>query len=261
MARGGSDAIARALISMIEATGGEVRCDSEVKSLRELPSARIVLADVTPRQLLAIGGNELSSHYRATLSKYRYGPGVFKLDWALDGPVPWLNDDVARAATVHLGGTALEVAFSEAEVAAGRHADRPYVLLVQHSAFDPSRAPTGQHTLWAYCHVPNGSTVDMTDAIEKQIERFAPGFRDRVLARHSFTTLQMQAHNANYVGGDINGGSSDLRQFVSRPRWSPRPWATSMKGLYLCSSSTPPGGGVHGMGGRSAAQLALRRTH
>ena len=260
MARGGSAAISGALVSMIEAAGGEVRCNVEVKSLRELPSAPIVLADLTPRQLVSIAGDQLPASYARALSRYRYGPGVFKLDWALDGPVPWTNADVARAATVHLGGTAAEVAASEAAVAAGRHAERPYVLLVQHSSFDSSRAPQGQHTLWAYCHVPNGSTVDMTDAVERQIERFAPGFRDRVIARHSFTTQQMQAHNANYVGGDINGGSGDIRQFVSRPRLSLSPWATPVKGLFLCSSSTPPGGGVHGMGGRAAAQLALRRS-
>jgi phytoene dehydrogenase-like protein len=260
MARGGSAAIAAALVSMIEAAGGEVRCDNEVRNLHDLPSAPIILADITPRQLVSIAADQLPPSYKRTLSRYRYGPGVFKMDWALDGPVPWTNADIARAATVHLGGTDAEVAASEAAVAAGRHPDRPYVLLVQHSAFDRTRAPEGQHTLWAYCHVPNGSTVDMTDAIERQIERFAPGFRDRVIARHSFTTQQMQMHNANYVGGDINGGSGDIRQFVSRPRVSPRPWVTPIKGLYLCSSSTPPGGGVHGMGGRAAAQLALHQS-
>jgi phytoene dehydrogenase-like protein len=218
-----------------------------------------VLLDLTPRQLLRIAGDELPARYRAALARYRYGPGVFKVDWALDGPVPWRHEAVAAAGTVHLGGTLAEVAAAERAVGRGRHPERPFVLFVQATVADPTRAPAGRHTGWAYCHVPLGSTVDMTAAIEAQVERFAPGFRDRVLARHVMGPAALEAHNANEVGGDIGGGTADLRQLFARPVLSRHPWATPLPGVYLCSSSTPPGAGTHGMSGYHAASLALRR--
>ena len=258
MARGGSQRIADALVGLLTDAGGVIECDTPVRTLAELPAADAILFDVTPKQLLAIAGNALPARYRASLARYRYGPGVFKLDWALDGPIPWTNPDVARAATVHLGGTLEEIVASEAAPHAGRHAERPFVLLAQQSLFDPDRAPAGTHTAWAYCHVPNGSTVDMTDRIESQVERFAPGFRDRILARHAMGTADVERHDPNYVGGDINGGSGDLRQFIVRPKLGLHPWRTPLDGVYLCSSSTPPGGGVHGMCGWHAAHEVLR---
>ena len=258
MARRGSQSIADALVALLDESGGKVACDSRVTALRDLPSADAVLLDVTPRQLLDLAGDAVPARYRRRLSRFRYGPGVFKLDWALDGPVPWTNADCALAATVHLGGTMAEIAAAEAEVGAGRHPERPFVLLAQQSLFDRDRAPAGTHTLWGYCHVPNGSTVDMTDRIEAQIERFAPGFRDRVVARHAMNTEAVERHDANYIGGDINGGIADLRQFVARPTFGLHPWRTALDGVYLCSSSTPPGGGVHGMCGWHAAHEALR---
>jgi len=213
---------------------------------------------VTPRQLLAIAGPRLSPRVRRRADRFRYGPGVFKVDWALDGPVPWTADGPRRAATVHLGGTLDEIAAAEADIAAGRHPDLPYVLFVQYAAWDPSRAPDGKATAWAYCHVPPGSSVDMTDRIERQVERFAPGFRDRILARATQNTGQMEAYDANYVGGDINGGFQDAGQLVVRPWPALDPYHVG-EGLYLCSSSTPPGGGVHGMSGFHAARSALGR--
>jgi phytoene dehydrogenase-like protein len=258
LARGGSQQIAGSLVSLLGSLGGEVRCGHRVASLDELPPVRAVLADLTPRQLLAIGGDRLPARYRHRLERFRYGPGVFKVDLALDGPVPWTNPECARAATVHVGGTLDEVAVAEDEVQRGRHPERPFVLLAQPTLFDPTRAPAGVHTVWAYCHVPNGSTVDMSDRIDAQIERFAPGFRDRVVARHTMSTADMEAHDANYIGGDIGGGAGDLRQLVARPVLGLHPWRTPVEGLYLCSSSTPPGGGVHGMAGWHAARLALR---
>jgi phytoene dehydrogenase-like protein len=259
MAKGGSAAIAGALAKIVVASGGTIECDARVTSLRELPAARATLLDLTPRQVLAIDDGRLPARYRRTLERFRYGPGVFKVDWALDDPVPWTNPNILRAGTVHLGGTAPEVAAAELEVQQGRHPERPFTLFAQQSLFDPTRAPDGKHTAWAYCHVPSDSTVDMTNAIERQVERFAPGFRDRVLARHTMGPAAMEAHDANYIGGDINGGVADLRQFFGRPRLSLHPWATPARGLYLCSSSTPPGGGVHGMCGWHAVRLALRR--
>ncbi len=256
--RGGSQAIADALASYLRSLGGEIECGRPVASLEELPPARAVLLDVTPRQLIRIAGDRLPSGYRRRLERYRYGPGVFKLDLALDGPIPWQAQECARAATVHLGGTLEEIADSEAAPSRGEHAERPYVLLAQQSLFDPTRAPEGKHTAWAYCHVPNGSAVDMTGRIEAQIERFAPGFRDRVLARHAWGPAELERYNANYVGGDINGGVQDLRQHFTRPVARRVPYSTPAKGVYLCSSSTPPGGGVHGMCGWWAAQAALR---
>jgi phytoene dehydrogenase-like protein len=255
--RGGSQVLADALVARLTGLGGEVVTNHPVHSLADIPPAASVLLDLTPRQIVAIGGDRLPPSYRQRLSRFRYGPGVFKLDWALDGPVPWADPAVGGAATVHLGGTLAEVAAGERDVARGVHPDRPYVLLVQPCLADPGRAPAGKHTLWAYCHVPNGSTVDMTGRIEAQIERFAPGFRDRVQARHSMDTAAMETHDANLVGGDIGGGSAKLTQFLRRPAYSLRPWETPVSGLYICSASTPPGAGVHGMGGWQAAKLAL----
>lgn len=262
LAEGGSQAIADALVAELVALGGEVRCGERVTSLDRLPSARAVLCDVTPLQLLDMAGDRLPSRYRRALGRYRYGPGVCKVDWVLDGPVPWLDESLSRAGTVHLGGTLAEVRASEEEVQRGRHAERPFVLLSQQSRFDRTRVPDSHpdaEVLWGYCHVPNGSDVDMTERIEARIEEFAPGFRDRVIARHTMVAPQVEAHNPNYIGGDINAGRSDLRQFLFRPLPSPVPWATPVDGLYLCSSSTPPGGGVHGMCGLAAAKVALRR--
>lgn len=259
MARGGSGAVADALLAELRDLGGEVITGRRIASLDELPPARATILDVTPRQVVAIAGDRLPSGYRRRLEGFRYGSGVFKIDWALDGPIPWTAPDTARAATVHLGGTASEVVAAEAEVAAGRHAERPFVLLVQHTLFDPSRAPAGKHTAWAYCHVPAGSTVDMTARIEAQIERFAPGFRDLVLARATRDSAAIESYDANYIGGDINGGIQDIRQLIFRPTPRLDPYATPVRGLYLCSSSTPPGGGVHGMGGYHAARSVLRR--
>ncbi len=255
--RGGSQAIADALASYLGSLGGQIELGRRVSSLTELPEARAVLFDVTPRQLLSIAGETLPSAYRRGLGKYRYGPGVFKLDLALDGPIPWQAPECARAATVHLGGTLEEIAASESASARGEHAERPYVLLAQQSLFDSSRAPEGKHTAWAYCHVPHGSTLDMTGRIESQIERFAPGFHDRILARHAMGPADLELYNPNYVGGDINGGIQDLRQHFTRPVARRNPYSTPVRTLFLCSSSTPPGGGVHGMCGYFAAQAAL----
>jgi len=258
VARGGSQRIADALVAELVAHGGRVECGQRVTTLDELPPTDAVLLDVTPRQLLDIAGGSLPGRYRRSLGRYRYGPGVFKLDWALDGPIPWSDPDVARAATVHLGGTLDEIVTAEDEVQRGRHPQRPYVLLAQQSLVDPARAPVGAHTVWAYCHVPNGSQVDMTDRIEAQIERFAPGFAERIVSRHAMNTVGVERHDENYVGGDINGGVADFRQFVIRPTLGLHPWKTPLDGVYLCSSSTPPGGGVHGMCGHHAAHEVLR---
>jgi phytoene dehydrogenase-like protein len=259
LARGGSQSIADALVGVLKARGGRIECGRRVTSLDELPSARAVVLDLTPRQVLGLGASRLPDRYRRRLARFRYGPGVCKVDWVLDGPVPWADPACRRAATVHVGGSFEEIAAAEQEVQEGRHPERPFVLVAQPTLFDPGRAPAGVHTLWGYCHVPNGSTVDMTDRIEAQIERFAPGFRDRVQARHTMLPAAVEAHDANYVGGDINGGVADLRQFVARPVLGLHPWATPVEGLYLCSSSTPPGGAVHGMCGWHAAREVLRR--
>jgi phytoene dehydrogenase-like protein len=258
VAAGGSQAIADALVASLVALGGSVELDHRVETFDELPSDAAVLLDLTPRQVVAVAGDRLPARYRRGLERYRYGPGVFKVDWALDGPIPWSAPACRRSTTVHVGGTLAEVAAAEAEVAAGRHPERPFVLLAQPGLVDSSRAPEGRQTGWVYCHVPHGSTVDMTEAIEAQVERFAPGFRDRILARHAMGPAAMELHDANYIGGDINGGVADLRQFVARPVLSRRPWVTPVDGLYLCSSSTPPGGGVHGMCGWHAARCVLR---
>ena len=257
-AAGGSQAIADSMASLIGELGGRVETGCTVGSMAELTGARAVLFDLTPSQILAIAGDQLPARYRRSLARYRHGPGVFKLDYALSGPVPWTAEECRRAGVVHVGGGLDEVVAAEAAVAAGRHADRPFVLVAQQSLFDHSRAPAGRHTLWAYCHVPNGSRRDMTGPIEQQLERFAPGFRDLVLERHSMGPAAMQAHDANYVGGDINGGAADLRQLWTRPAVRLSPYTTPNRRLFICSSSTPPGGGVHGMCGWHAARAALR---
>lgn len=254
---GGSKEIANALASYFIALGGRIDTGFYVRSLDQLPSAKAVLFDVTPRQLLQIAGHRFSSIYKWQLEKYRYGMGVFKIDWALDGPIPFTAPEARRAGTVHIGNTFEEIKLSEQQCWEGRHAEQPFVLLAQQSLFDDSRAPEGKHTAWAYCHVPNGSTRDMTEIIEKQVARFAPGFRDQIIGRHTMNTSQMQEHNPNYIGGDINGGVIDIGQLFTRPALRSSPYRTSAKGLYICSSSTPPGGGVHGMCGYHAAKRAL----
>jgi len=255
--RGGSQRLAAALVDRLISLDGVAESGHLVRNLSEVPSAGVILLDLTPAQVLTVCGDRLPRGYARRLRRFRYGPGVFKLDWALSGPVPWKDPAVATAGTVHLGGTLAEITAGEAQVAAGRHPKRPYVLAVQPCVADPSRAPAGRHVLWAYCHVPNGSTVDMTEPIEDQIERFAPGFRDLILARVAHDTAALERHDPNLVGGDIGGGHAGLAQFIRRPRLSPHPWATPLRGVYLCSASTPPGAAVHGMGGYHAARLAL----
>lgn len=260
VAVGGSQAIADALVTRLRSLGGEVVTGHRVTSVTDLLKSSNVVLDLTPRQVTNVARDVLPTGYRKRLEAFRYGPGVFKVDWALDSPVPWGDERLSLAGTVHVCGTADEVDLSEKLAASGEHAQRPYVLFVQASTADSSRAPEGKHTGWAYCHVPNGSRVDMTDRIEAQIERFAPGFRDRILARHTMDTAALEAHNANEIGGDIAGGASDWRQFIARPVLSRTPWVTPVPGLYMCSSSTPPGGGVHGMGGWHAAGQVLARA-
>jgi len=255
VARGGSQAVADALASLARAHGAEIVTGHRVERVDELDDAGAVVFDLTPRQVVAIAGHRLPDRYRRALERYRYGPGVFKLDWALDGPIPWTAPECARAGTVHLGGTFEEIAASEASPG---H-ERPYVLLSQPTVCDPSRAPEGKHVGWAYCHVPSGSTADMTEAIECQVERFAPGFRDRIIGRASMNAAEMEAYNPNYVGGDINGGRMDLTQLFTRPVVRPVPYSTPDPRLFICSSATPPGGGVHGMCGYFAAQAVLKR--
>jgi phytoene dehydrogenase-like protein len=230
-----------------------------VTSIRDLPAARSIIFDLTPRQIVAIAGDELPSRYRRALERFPYGPGVFKLDWALDGPVPWLAEDCRRAGTVHVGGTMDEISASEAAVDSGRAPEKPFVLVAQQSLFDETRAPAGKHTLWAYCHVPSGSTIDMTDRIESQIERFAPGFRDLILHRNVRFPADIERHNANCIGGDINGGVQDLRRQFTRPVARLNPYTTPNDRIFIGSSSTPPGGGVHGICGHFAARAALKQ--
>jgi phytoene dehydrogenase-like protein len=255
--RGGSQAIADALASYLVSLGGEIYTGAVVRSVDDVPRTRAVLFDVTPRQLLAIAGEHFTEGYRGALKRYRYGPGIFKVDFALDGPVPWEAEGCRRAGTVHLGGTLEELSAGERAVSRGEHPERPFVLLAQQSLFDQTRAPEGKHTVWAYCHVPNGSTFDMTERIEAQIERFAPGFRDLILAKSVAGTADLERWNPNLVGGDINGGYMDLRQLFARPMPRVNPYSTPAGGLYICSSSTPPGGGVHGMCGYLAARTVL----
>jgi phytoene dehydrogenase-like protein len=258
VARGGSQAIADALGSYLTSLGGEIRTSTPVDSVDDLPAAGAVLLDVSPRDLVRLAGHRLPDRFKRSLARYRHGPGAFKVDWALDGPIPWQAPECARAGTVHVGGTLDEIADAERAPFEGAHAERPFVLVGQQSLFDDSRAPAGKHTAWAYCHVPNGSDVDMTERIEAQLERFAPGFGSTVLARNVMAPGDLEAYNPNYVGGDIVGGQHTLRQLVFRPAVRPFPYRTPARGLYLCSSSTPPGGGVHGMCGYLAAKAALR---
>jgi phytoene dehydrogenase-like protein len=253
--QGGAQQLTNALISYFQSLGGQIITNCKVESLDQLPPARAILLDITPRQLLQIGGNRLPESYKHKLSEYRYTMGVFKMDWALHQPVPWRAQECSKAGTIHLGGSLDEISDSERAAWNGKHSERPFVLLAQPSVFDSSRAPAGKHTLWGYCHLPNGSTQSMVEAIENQIERYAPGFRHCVLARSALTPADMERRNANLVGGDISGGASTLDQLFFRP--TATLYKTPAPGVYLCSSSTPPGGGVHGMCGYFAAEAAL----
>lgn len=257
---GGSDTIATALADDLRAHGGEIVTGTDIRTLDELPSARATLLDVTPKALLALAGDRLPSRYRRALERFRYGSGVAKVDFALSGPVPWANPAVREAGTVHLGGTREQVAAAENAVSRGEHPEHPYVLVSQPSTFDPTRAPEGMHTLWTYTHVPAGSTADASTAVIRQIERFAPGFRDTIIATSSLTAVQMEEHNPNYPGGDIAAGMPSLWQLAKRPVLSPDPWRTAIPDVYLCGASTSPGPGVHGMPGWLAARSALRNT-
>jgi phytoene dehydrogenase-like protein len=258
---GGSGRLIAAMTDELAELGGSVVTGTWIQHLADLPSARTVLLDITPRQLLGMAGDRLPSRYRQAMRRFRYGPGVCKVDWALDGPVPWQHEACRETVTVHVGGTIAEVANSEAAVHAGQHPDRPFCLIAQPCVVDPSRAPAGKHVLWGYCHVPTGSDIDMADRVESQIERFAPGFRDIILARSVKTAADMERYNPGYVGGDIAAGANTLRQTIGRPtlRWNP--YRTPLPGVYICSASTPPGGGVHGMCGYWAARTALRDLH
>ena len=256
--RGGAQSIAEALASYLRSLGGTIETSAPVQSLDDLPPARAVLLDLTPRQILRLAGGQLPSSYRQQLERFEYGLGTFKVDWALDGPIPWRSPDVARAGTVHLGGTLEEIDAARQAEWAGQPAERPLVLISQPSLFDPSRAPVGKHVIWGYCHLPNGGTDDMTDRIEAQIERFAPGFRNRIIGRHTMGPAELEQHNANLVGGDVGGGEVTLRQLFFRPALRPVPYATPAPHIFICSSSTPPGAGVHGMCGYYAARTALR---
>lgn len=257
--RGGAQSITDAMVSYLQSLGGEIVTGVRVQSLDELPQARAVLLDVGARELARLAGDRLPADYKRKIDAFRYGPGVFKMDWALDAPIPWLAVECGGAGTVHLGGTLEEVADGEADVWRGEHPERPFALVAQPTMFDDTRAPKGKHIAWAYCHVPNGSDFDMTERLEAQIERFAPGFRQAILARSAMYPSDMQAYNANYVGGDIGGGANTLRQIFARPVSAFAPYRTPIDGVYLCSASTPPGAGVHGMCGYWAARDALKR--
>lgn len=256
--QGGSQQLSNALAAHLRTLGGEILANRRVENMDELPESRAVLFDVTPRQLLRIAGARLPERYRRKLERYRYGPGVFKLDYALNGPIPWRAEACRRSGTVHVCGTLGEVVAAEQAVADGHPAERPFVLLAQPSVFDPSRAPEGKHTAWAYCHVPHNSSFDMTERVEQQIERFAPGFRQLILARRTMNCADLESRNPNLIGGDINGGAANLWQLIARPVLSSVPYRVPLRGVYLCSSSTPPGGGVHGMCGFHAAEAAVR---
>lgn len=258
MPRGGSQHIVEALAAYLRSLGGEIRTNFEVTNIDELPSARAYLFDITPQQMIRVVGHRLPDSYIRQLERFRYGPGSFKLDFALDGPIPWTAEECLRAGTVHVGGTLAEIAASERQVWRGEPSPRPYVLVGQQSLFDATRAPAGKQTVWAYCHVTNGSKIDMTEAIEAQIERFAPGFRERILARHVSSAADLESYNANYVGGDINGGAQDIWQMFTRPTARLDPYTTPAQDIFICSSSTPPGGGVHGMCGYFAGMSALK---
>jgi phytoene dehydrogenase-like protein len=259
VARGGSHAIARALASYLRSLGGRIETGRRIERLEELPGSRVVLFDTSPEQLARIAGDALPAGYRRRLLRYRYGPGVFKLDWALAGPIPWQDPACREASTVHVGGTLEEICASERDMYCGRHSERPFLILCQQSEVDATRAPAGQHTGYAYCHVPHGSTVDMTDAIERQVERFAPGFRERILARHAMNTADFERYNPNYKGGAITGGVADAFQLWNRPVTRLDPYSTPNPRLFICSAATPPGGGVHGQCGYWAARSALAR--
>ena len=259
IAQGGSSAITSALAGYLLSLGGQIETGKPVRALADLPASRVVLFDTSPNQLATVAEPVLPHDYVRRLRRYRYGPGIFKIDWALDGPIPWADPACLDSATVHLGGTLDEIASSEADVWRDRHPERPFMLLVQSSLFDAGRAPAGKHTGWAYCHVPAGSTVDRTDVLERQVERFAPGFRDRILARHVMNTADLEEYNANNVGGAITGGVTDLGQLFTRPVARANPYSTPNPDVFICSASTPPGGGVHGMCGYHAARTALRR--
>ncbi|MFT3948436.1 MAG: NAD(P)/FAD-dependent oxidoreductase [Agriterribacter sp.] len=256
--KGGSQSLANALAAYFQSLGGAIQTDTYISSLQQVPAARAVLFDITPRQLLQIAGYRLSSLYKWQLSRYRYGMGVFKVDWALDDAMPFTAEVCRKAGTLHLGSTIEEIAAAESFTAKGGYPEKPFVLAAQQSVFDHSRAPEGKHTLWAYCHVPNGSKKNMTEIIEAQIERYAPGFRERIIGRHVMDTAAMESYNANYIGGDINGGIIDIGQLFTRPALRFSPYRTSAKGLYICSASAPPGGGVHGMCGYHSAKQVLK---
>jgi phytoene dehydrogenase-like protein len=259
VAKGGSGAIARALADHLERLGGRIETGRRIERLDELPPSRVVLFDTSPEQLSRIAGDALPRGYRRRLARYRYGPGIFKLDWALDGPIPWRDPACLEASTVHVGGSLEEICASEREMYRGRHSERPYLIVCQQSQFDATRAPSGKQTGYAYCHVPHGSTLDRTHAIEAQLERFAPGFRDRILARHAMDSRWLERHNANYKGGAVTGGVADALQLFNRPVTRLDPYATPNPRLFICSAATPPGGGVHGQCGYWAAQSALKR--
>ncbi|MEL7433841.1 MAG: NAD(P)/FAD-dependent oxidoreductase [Chloroflexota bacterium] len=259
MPKGGAHSITKAMAAYFESLGGEIITDTEISHLSQVPHSRAVLFNTTPRQMLSIAWEALPPLYKRRLENYTYGAGIFKIDYALSQPVPWRNAEVGKAATVHLGGTLSEIAKSEHLITHGVHSDAPYVLFVQPTPFDPTRAPAGKHIAWAYCHVPNGSTRDMTAIMEAQIERYAPGFRDTVISKHTMTAMDVQAYNPNYMGGDINGGVQDLTQLFTRPVTRLSPYTTPNPRLFLASSSVPPGGGVHGMGGYHAAEAVLHQ--
>jgi phytoene dehydrogenase-like protein len=260
LVRGGSIRIAEALRSYLEELGGEVVTGQKIRSLHELDQYRAVVFDLTPRQILEITGWHFAGHYRSGLQRYRYGPGIFKIDWALDGPIPWKNPLCLQSATVHIGGTFEQIASAEADVWNGKHPETPFILVAQQSLFDSSRAPEGKQTGWAYCHVPHGSTRDMTDVVESVIERYAPGFRDRILGTSAIDTARLEQHNPNMIGGDIGGGANTLFQFLARPVFRYDPYSTPDPRLFIGSSSTPPGGGVHGMAGWNAARRVLSKV-
>ena len=258
MPRGGAQRLSQALVSHFRALGGEIQTNTVVNDLAQMPNTRVILLDLPPRKLLRIAGNQIPKSYRRKLDRYRCGPGVFKIDYALDAPIPWLAQECRGAGTIHIGGSVREIAEAELTVSKGSHPERPFVLLAQPTVFDPSRAPQGKHIVWAYTHVPNGSSFDMMERVERQIERFAPGFEQHILARHVMTCSDLESRNANLIGGDINGGAADLFQLLARPVLSFTPYRTAIPGVYLCSASTPPGGGVHGMCGFHAATAALK---
>ncbi|MGB3587916.1 MAG: NAD(P)/FAD-dependent oxidoreductase [Tunicatimonas sp.] len=255
---GGAQSIINALVSYFQSLGGEIKTGCEVNSIADLPPSQATLWNITPWQLLEIEGLSFPTNYRKQLKRFQYGPGIFKVDWALSDPIPFKNPKANQASTIHLGGTIEEIALSERDAWHRKHNQHPYVLLVHQSPFDPTRAPAGKHTAWAYCHVPRYSLQDMTEAIEAQVERFAPGFRDTIIGKHTMHTRQVHQYNPNYIGGDINGGAQSIDQIFTRPTFSLTPYRTAKKGVYICSSSTPPGGGVHGMCGYHAAQTVLR---